>query len=136
MSPLAGSKSVLEIRRKGSAAWVDISASLLGLETFELSSLEDSFEIGGFGALGAQGTGYVDSNCSFNTLENSTTLPLFVTGNAKEFEFRYSREGNTAGDPFKTADVYLQINHVLEGRGARRFEVTGEIDGAIADGVH
>ncbi|MCY4581600.1 MAG: hypothetical protein OXE50_02190 [Chloroflexi bacterium] len=133
---LPSTRSVTRCRRVGSAAWINLSEHRLGFTDFELSSLEDTFEVLGGGAVGAQGTGFVDTSFTLNTLDNATTRSQFVTGNGKLFEFERNREGMGAGKPKETFRAFLRINHVFEARGARRFELTGEVNGSITRGVN
>ena len=133
---LNGAKGVLKVNLTGQTPLVDISAALLGLDGFDQTATEESNEVGGGGASGVQGSGFVDATCSFTCDENATTVALFVTGRGKEFDYEWSREGTESGKPQQTGKFIAAVNHTFEARGKRRFEVTGEHNGAPTRGTH
>ena len=133
---LPGRRAVLKCAPDDGSALVTISDDLIGLDNFDLSPLEETNDVGGGGAIGAQGAGNVDPTGGFTVDENARTVGLFVLANGRTYRFERGQRGEAAGMPRQTFKAVLTRTHTFEQRGKRRFTIACEITGPIVEDVY
>lgn len=131
-----GKSAVLKIGA-ASNSLTTISGSDSGLSNVQISQDPTIRDVpGGGSAVTRQNVGILDNSISFEVDANSTTWPLLFMKTGAKLYFEYSPRGTSSSMPELTGSAFITVSHPVPSDDVQRFTVEGQVDGAIASGVH
>ena len=135
MASRSGAKQEMAVADVGSTSYTVISGVDTGFTGMNLTSNAATFEVASGGLVTTKSAGYRVNDASWGVNETPTTIPLFLGRNGRRLLCRWRPQGAGAGLPEVSFAAFVAVTRTMNARGARMFELTAGIDGAITRAV-